>query len=396
MSGDAANLASGGAETRDAPPQRYVAYYRMSTDRQTRFGFSLEAQKESVAKHIASNPGKLIAEYAETRSGRSDARPKFAEALYVCRVFRAVLLIAHLDRLSRNVATIAQLMESKVDFVAVDFPHANHFTLHVLAAIAEHESRLLSERVKAAIEAIRARGEGWRLRRTPKCHSLPPGAQSKSVKIQRDRAEARTRDLGPLAWKAMNEGKSYATIAEEFNRRGVRPPQQDTPWGAQAVERLVKRSRAEFAPSAAVRSLTPEGMQRMKMLLLLEGIKAMLLEWRREDMSCAAMAAELDRMGIRSPTGAGWRPNAVGQYLKRALNVARLCEPYSFDTVAPLLRKWRRKGMTRREMANELDRLRIRSPRGKGWKSGTTISRYLKRALAVPQARKRRRRKARR
>ncbi len=123
-----------------ALPRRYVAYYRMSTDAQARHGFSLAAQQAAVADYVAANSGKIIAEYAETKSGRDNRRPKVAEALQVCRIFHAVLLIARLDRLSRNTAMIAQLLESKVDFVAIDFPHATRFTLPLLAAIAEHES----------------------------------------------------------------------------------------------------------------------------------------------------------------------------------------------------------------------------------------------------------------
>jgi DNA invertase Pin-like site-specific DNA recombinase len=367
----------------------------MSTDRQSRFGFSLEAQREMVGKYIVSSPGKLIAEYAETKSGRRNARPKLAEALYVCRTFRAVLLIARLDRLSRNVAMIARLLESKVDFVAVDFPHANRFTLHILAAIAEHESRLLSERMKAVVAAIRARGEGWKLRRRPVLRGFPLGSQAKGAQVRRERAEARTRDLGPIVWKALSEGKSYAMIAEEFNRRGIRPPQK-TPWGMQAIEKLAKDSRADFAPAAAVRRLKPAGMRRMKMLLLFEDIKSLLLKWRREGVFCREMAAELDRLGIRSPRGNGWSACTVGRYLKRALNVPKLRQMFVFEDIKPLLLRWKRKGMTFREMATELDRLEIRSPRNKGWKSGATVWRYLKRATNVPKPRQpRRSRKAR-
>ena len=115
----------------------------------------MEAQQAAVANYIRANPGQLVAEYLETRSALKGDRPKLAEALQLCRILNAILLIARLDRLARNVAMIAQLTESGVDFVATDFPNANRFTLHILAAIAEHESRLNSERVKAAIAAAR-------------------------------------------------------------------------------------------------------------------------------------------------------------------------------------------------------------------------------------------------
>jgi len=141
-----------------AGTRRYVAYYRMSIGRLEQFALGFDAQRAAVERYIAANPGRLIAELSETVSGRKNARPKLQEALYLCRLFRAVLVIARLDRLSRNVELITRLMESGTEFVAVDFPHANRFTIHVLAAIAEYESQLLSERMKAAYAAARERG----------------------------------------------------------------------------------------------------------------------------------------------------------------------------------------------------------------------------------------------
>jgi DNA invertase Pin-like site-specific DNA recombinase len=78
-------------------------------------------------------------------SGRKDSRPGFAKALSMCRIARAALVIARLDRLSRNVEMISRLLESRLEFVAVDFPYANRFTIHILAAVAEYESRLISD-----------------------------------------------------------------------------------------------------------------------------------------------------------------------------------------------------------------------------------------------------------
>jgi DNA invertase Pin-like site-specific DNA recombinase len=129
------------------PPRRYVAYYRVSTVRQGQFGFSIEAQRAAVQDYVAVSPGLVVAEFSEVMSGRKDSRPELAKALSLCRIARAVLVIARLDRLSRNVEMIARLVESRLEFVAVDFPHANRFTIHVLAAVAEYESRLSSERM---------------------------------------------------------------------------------------------------------------------------------------------------------------------------------------------------------------------------------------------------------
>jgi DNA invertase Pin-like site-specific DNA recombinase len=120
--------------------RRYVTYYRVSTMQQRQFGFSIEAQRAAVQNYIAANPGFVVAEFSEVMSGRKDSRPELAKALSTGRIARAVLVIARLDRLSRNVEMIARLMESKLEFVAVDFPHANRFTINILAAVAEYES----------------------------------------------------------------------------------------------------------------------------------------------------------------------------------------------------------------------------------------------------------------
>ena len=118
------------------PRRRFIAYYRVSTRAQGRSGLGLEAQQSAVNRFLQSTSGELFAEFTEVESGKKAARPQFNEALRLCRIFSAVLVIAKLDRLARNVALIAQLMESGVEFVAADFPQANQLTIHILAAIA--------------------------------------------------------------------------------------------------------------------------------------------------------------------------------------------------------------------------------------------------------------------
>ena len=146
----------------DHGPRRwFIAYYRVSTRAQGRSGLGLEAQQTAVSRFLLPTSGELFAEFTEVESGKKAARPQFNEALRLCRIFSAVLVIAKLDRLARNVALISQLMESGVEFVAADFPQANRLTIHILAAIAEYEAKLISERVKAAIVASKARGVVW-------------------------------------------------------------------------------------------------------------------------------------------------------------------------------------------------------------------------------------------
>lgn len=137
---------------------QFVAYYRVSTQRQGRSGLGLDAQRESVAQYVAGTGGTLVEEHVEVESGRHNDRPVLAKALAACRRSGATLVIAKLDRLARSVHFISGLMEAKVAFVAVDIPSANPLMLHMLAAFAEHERLAISERTKAALAAAKARG----------------------------------------------------------------------------------------------------------------------------------------------------------------------------------------------------------------------------------------------
>jgi DNA invertase Pin-like site-specific DNA recombinase len=135
----------------------FISYLRVSTDKQGITGLGMEAQRESVLRYVSTR-GRLLAEFVEVESGRKENRPQLRAALEECRKRRAVLLIARLDRLARNVAFIANLMNSDVEFVAVDMPQANRLTIHILAAVAEHEREMISQRTKAALAAAKARG----------------------------------------------------------------------------------------------------------------------------------------------------------------------------------------------------------------------------------------------
>ena len=132
--------------------RRYIAYFRVSTDKQGYSGLGLDAQRAAVQAYLTQGAWALQAEFTEVESGRRADRPVLARALAACRGQGAILVIAKLDRLARNVAFISNLMDSGVEFVAVDFPQANRLTLHILAAVAEHERDMISARTKAALE----------------------------------------------------------------------------------------------------------------------------------------------------------------------------------------------------------------------------------------------------
>lgn len=138
--------------------KRFVAYYRVSTAKQGHSGLGLEAQQQAVRQYLNGGAWELVGEFTEIESGKKDDRPQLAAALAACRRFKAILVIAKLDRLARNVAFIANLMETKTEFVAVDLPDANELTIHIMAAMAQHERKMISARTKAALAAAKARG----------------------------------------------------------------------------------------------------------------------------------------------------------------------------------------------------------------------------------------------
>lgn len=136
--------------------QTYIAYLRQSTQKQEISGLGIEAQREIIRNYLKDR--KPVAEYIETESGRKSDRPKLIEALEECRKTNSILIVAKLDRLSRNVAFTSKLLESDVEIIFCDFPEANKLVLHIISSIAEYEANLISQRTKQSLKAKKARG----------------------------------------------------------------------------------------------------------------------------------------------------------------------------------------------------------------------------------------------
>ena len=135
-----------------------VAYIRVSTDKQGKSGLGLEAQQEAIASYAVSQGVTVSETFIEVESGKNNHRPELEKALKVAKRTKSTLVIAKLDRLSRNAAFLLTLRDSGVEFVAADNPEANRLTIGILAVIAEHEREVISERTKAALAAAKARG----------------------------------------------------------------------------------------------------------------------------------------------------------------------------------------------------------------------------------------------
>ena len=205
--------------------RHFVTYIRVSTQRQGRSGLGLEAQQTAVCDFLNGSDWRLVAEVTEVESGKRSDRPKLAEALKLCRLHGAVLVIAKLDRLARNVAFISNLMESGVEFHAVDFPQANRLTVHILAAVAECEAKAILERTKAALAAAKRRGVklgGYR--GTTMTKAMRKAASEAIAK----RAQSRAADLVPTIAELQAAGATtLRAIAAGLNERGI--PQHAEP-----------------------------------------------------------------------------------------------------------------------------------------------------------------------
>jgi DNA invertase Pin-like site-specific DNA recombinase len=219
--------------------RRAVTYVRVSTARQGASGLGLDAQRSAVQAYAASVGVSIVAEFVEVESGKRADRPQLTAALAACRLHHATLIIAKLDRLARNVHFISGLMESKCEFVAVDMPHANRLTLHLMAAMAEHEAAAISERTKAALAAAKARGV--RLGNPNGAAHLRAGCRDAALKGAALRDVARTslrRNLEQLITNlSVNELASAATVARALNQRQIPSPTGGT-WYRQQVTRL--------------------------------------------------------------------------------------------------------------------------------------------------------------
>ena len=212
---------------------QFVAYLRVSTNKQGHSGLGLEAQQAAVA---AFTGGEIIAEYVEIESGRKADRPQLAAAIAHCRRVGATLVVAKLDRLSRNVAFVSALIESGVEFVAVDNPNANRLTIHILAAVAEEEARAISTRTKAALAAAKARGTKLGTPANLTNAHRVKGAEAMKAKAQRAYAHIIT------AMAAMRAaGASLQAIADDLNQRGE-TTQRGSQWSRTQVSRALARA----------------------------------------------------------------------------------------------------------------------------------------------------------
>ncbi|MEZ5017273.1 MAG: recombinase family protein [Flavipsychrobacter sp.] len=210
--------------------RKAVAYYRVSTERQGHSGLGLEAQKKSVTDFIKVNDYLLDKEFIEIESGKKASRPILAKALRRCKATNATLLIAKLDRLARNVKFISTLMESRVDFKAVDNPYAEDLIIHIMAAFAQHERVQISKRTTAALRAAKARG-------------VKLGKHGRDVLSKKNHREADcfAEKMKPIIEQIQTNGiRTIRGITGELNRLKV-TTYRNKKWHPNTVHNLIKR-----------------------------------------------------------------------------------------------------------------------------------------------------------
>jgi DNA invertase Pin-like site-specific DNA recombinase len=231
---------------------RFVVYYRVSTNRQAH-GLGLDAQKAAAEAYIKEHGGEIIGEYQEVETGKDCKRPEIMKAILHANRSWATLVIAKLDRLSRNVWFTSSLMESGIDFVACDSPQASRLTIHILASVAEEEARLISQRTKDALRAYKARGgllgpatfsdrQSWEVKQE----------QSRKLATLRNAevAYAAYEEVRPIVQSLRGQGLSFQAIADSLNSQDHRT-RTGKSWSRSQVKRLVDRAVVESSENAA-------------------------------------------------------------------------------------------------------------------------------------------------
>jgi DNA invertase Pin-like site-specific DNA recombinase len=226
---------------------KIVTYIRVSTSKQGLSGLGLDAQRAAIAAYAKTANAVIVHEYREVESGRRNDRPELEKALKHARVTGSKLVIAKIDRLSRNAAFLLKLQDANVDFLACDMPDANALTVGIMALIAQAESQMISDRTKASMQAAKARGMVFgnpngaaSLRRANKGNTATCAAQ-------KERANAHANDLSDTLEDLVQHGiTTLAAQASELNKRGIRTARGGQ-WHPSTVANLRKRIEAQAA-----------------------------------------------------------------------------------------------------------------------------------------------------
>ena len=216
----------------------YIAYLRQSTTKQERSGLGIEAQRDIINSFI--KEGVILAEYVETESGRKSDRPKLQEALTLCRKTNSILIVAKLDRLSRNVAFTSKLLESDVEIIFCDFPKANRLILHIISSIAEYEANLISQRTRQSLKAKKERGV--KLGKSENLMNKHNEAVARSNQTNRIKAKNNANNMRAVALlrSMIKEGLTISQMTKQLNEQGF-VSSKGCKFQIVQVQRLIQR-----------------------------------------------------------------------------------------------------------------------------------------------------------
>lgn len=219
--------------------KKFVAYYRVSRKEQGISGLGLSAQKSSVEKYVASQDGIILNDYTEIETGTNKReRIEIHNAIELAKNERAILVIAKLDRLARNVNFVSSLMDAGIEFVAVDMPSANNFTIHIFSALAEQEAKLISSRTKLALAELKKKGVKLG---SPK--NLTSDARAKGIERIKSNAinNDRNRQAQSIILNCKEKEMSYREIADYLNKLNFKTRNGNQFYGATVLQ-LYKRA----------------------------------------------------------------------------------------------------------------------------------------------------------
>lgn len=220
---------------------KIVSYLRVSTRKQGSSGLGLDAQRTAIHSYAAQRHAKVIETFTEIESGKVNARPELLKALHLAKVTGATLVIAKLDRLSRNAAFLLTLRDSGVRFVAADMPDANDLTVGIMALVAQQEREAISKRTKEALSAAKVRGVRLGNPNGAAAIKRAGKGNSASLAVIRSRADSHARNLQPVLHALAAAGvTSLGNVAEALNERGMLTPRGGR-WHKSSVRNLLTR-----------------------------------------------------------------------------------------------------------------------------------------------------------
>lgn len=217
---------------------RFIGYYRVSTDKQGESGLGLQSQKDTINTYVNNKNGMLIKEFREIESGKVNDRPMLNEAMEACRLYGATLLIAKLDRLSRDAVFLMNLQRGDVPFIAVDMPDANSMTIGIMALLAQQEREMISTRTKEALAVIKATGKRLGGRRK-KSHRFNRQDIDKATIARQENETAYRNRVIPVIHDLRNAGLSYRKICNQLTELGIKTYHKKENWHPNVVRNLL-------------------------------------------------------------------------------------------------------------------------------------------------------------